>query len=213
MRALRLVEQALGRALPVALRIEKRIPVGGGLGGGSSDAAAVLVGIRDLLSLSLTDAQLASMSHWLGSDVAYFIGEAPPAPALVTGLGDRVERLPRRLAGGPIILVIPSFGCPTAQVYKAFDQLPRGKFDAAEVAALARGSGGDLFNHLLPAAERVEPRLAPLRDQVARLTGLPVHMSGSGSTLFVLPPGDGVDVAAKIATELSDVSVFSTRLL
>lgn len=218
LRALRLMEQSLGRSLPVSIRVEKRIPVGGGLGGGSSDAAAVLVGVRDLLSLAMTDAQLAALSARLGSDIAYFIGgpaDGPPAPALVTGLGDRVERLPRRWADREIVLVFPPFGCPTGPVYKAFDALPRGDFRDVAVKDLVKGEGGMLFNDLLPAAERVQPALGPLRERLARAVGLPVFMSGSGSTLFVLPDvgRTGGEVAAKIAAESSDMSVLATRLV
>ncbi len=219
-RALRLVEHTLGRTLPVTMRVEKRIPVGGGLGGGSSDAAAVLVGIRDLLTLPLSDAQLAAMSAKLGSDVAYFIGgQAAPGPAVVSGLGDRVERIVNRLAGRSIVLVFPSFGCATGPVYKAFDSLPaRHELREREVRDLASGTGDALFNDLLGAAELVQPALRALRQRLEKAAGLPVHMSGSGSTLFVLPEGDeagqtAVKMAAKMAAETTDISVFVTRLL
>lgn len=211
MRALRVIEQAIGRSLPVSVRIEKRIPVGGGLGGGSSNAAAVMLGLRDLMSLRLTDDQLCRLSARLGSDIAFFIGAAPPAPALVTGMGDRIERLERTWAGRPIVLVLPGFGCATGSVYKAYDQL--GPRPLREVVPFA----GKLFNDLLPAAEQVQPGLEPLRRRVETATGLPVHMSGSGSTLFLLPVadggGDGSDIAAKIGREVSDISVLATRLV
>lgn len=214
LRALRLLEHAMGRSLPLNLRVEKRIPVGGGLGGGSSDAAAVLVGVRDLLSLRMDDAQLARLSARLGSDIAFFIDGSPPAPALVTGYGDRIERLPRRLAGRPIVLVFPPFGCPTGPVYRAFDSIPQGAgFRDRLVSTLALESGGEgLFNDLLAAAEAVQPRLGEVRRGVEAATGLPVHMSGSGSTLFFLPR-EGDEVAAKIALEKADNCVFATRLL
>ncbi|MBX3377651.1 MAG: hypothetical protein KF678_11690 [Phycisphaeraceae bacterium] len=212
-RALRLMEQAVGRSLPVSIRIEKRIPVGGGLGGGSSDAAAVMMGLREVLSLRLTDQQLREMSGALGSDVAFFIDEPPPAPALVTGMGDRIERVGRDWAGRDVVLVLPAFGCATGPVYKMYDQL------GARALRDVRPFSDELFNDLLPAAEAVQPALGPLRDAVVRAAGREVYMSGSGSTLFLLSKGDGGaaddvgEVADKIGREVSDIRVVRTRLV
>ena len=219
-RALRLFEQHEGRSLPISIKIEKRIPVGGGLGGGSSDAAAVLLAISDLMSLTTKRDVLAKLSAVIGSDIAFFIDDAresPPRPALVEGLGDRVERLPRREA--QVILILPNFGCPTGPVYKAFDKLvgPDKPFrDTAvrQAAAAADIASEHLFNDLLAPAESIQPALAPLRSVIERSTGLPVHMSGSGSTLFMLPSiGTASELAAKIARETADISVLTTGLV
>ena len=72
-RALDVLEDALGRRLPCAVAIEKRIPVGAGLGGGSSDAAATLVGANRLLGLGLDDADLEELAGRVGSDVPFFV--------------------------------------------------------------------------------------------------------------------------------------------
>lgn len=215
-RALRLMEQAEGRSLPVSIRIEKRIPVGGGLGGGSSDAAAVMMGLREVLSLRLTDQRLRAMSGALGSDVAFFIDEPPPSPALVTGMGDRIERVGRDWAGREVVLVLPAFGCATGPVYRMYDQL------GARTLRDVKPFSEELFNDLLPAAEAVQPALGPLRAAVERAGGAAsstVHMSGSGSTLFLLPKGDSGaagdvgGVADKIEREVSDIRVVRTRLV
>jgi 4-diphosphocytidyl-2-C-methyl-D-erythritol kinase len=193
-RALRLLESHAGEPLPVRLRLRKRIPVGAGLGGGSSDAAAVLLAVNDLFGLGLPLARLVELSTQLGSDIAFFLDEpcltgAPPRPALVTGFGERIERTPAAPpAAANLTLYFPPFGCPTADVYRAYDANPV-PLREQEVAALARAAAPDparLFNDLLPAAERVRPELAAIRKELERAGISPVLLSGSGSTLFAM---------------------------
>ena len=214
-RAREFLEQVAGRPLPVGLRITKRVPAGGGLGGGSSDGAAALLAINDLMALRLTAAELAAISRGLGSDAAYFVdpSDGPPAPALVTGLGDRIERTPR--AAGDLVLIVPPFGCPTGAVYRAYNAA--GGFRADEAARLAREARLEaerLFNDLTPAAERVEPRLAGVMERARLAAGRPVHMSGSGSTVFVVArTGESGPIASMLASKLPDVTVSSVRLV
>ncbi len=197
-RAHRAVERLAGRELPVALTLRKRVPDGGGLGGGSADAAAVLLGLRDLFALDLPDRDLWDAARALGSDVAFFLdpvawqAEQPPRPAVVTGLGEEVERAGR--LGAPVTLVCPPFGCPTGRVYAAFDAAgPGAGPDEARVRSLATaGRPGGLFNDLTPAAEAVEPRVGALRRSLETALGAPVHLSGSGSTLFCFESAERV---------------------
>ncbi|MEM1186036.1 MAG: hypothetical protein AAGI53_13680 [Planctomycetota bacterium] len=189
-RAAKLLDDRLGsRGYQISVR--KRIPAGGGLGGGSSDAAAVLLGLDELFGLGIAREELRSRSAELGSDIAFFIDDVavgePPRPAIVEGLGDRVERT--ALLSGDLTLVCPEFGCPTGEVYRAFDDIGAGRLRAAEVRATAHT--GDLrddvlFNDLAGPAERVAPELSGVRARVAAESGRPAHVSGSGSTVFVL---------------------------
>lgn len=200
-RAHLLLEEAVGRALPVQLKLEKRVPVGGGLGGGSADAAAMLMAVRALYGLELDDAALRSIGARLGSDVPFFVGEGP---AIVEGVGEAVERVPA--VAGDVVLLFPEFGCATGSVYRAFDEMVGHGLRAEAVRSLARSGGldgGSLFNDLAAAAERVEPRLAALRARAAEVAGLPVHVTGSGSTLFAVCPG-GRSCAEAIAQDLED---------
>lgn len=200
LRAVRLAEKLAERPLPVRLRIIKRIPEGGGLGGGSADAAAVLIGLNALFRLNLTPEQLREHALSLGSDVPYFIDDHPshpfhddpPRPALVTCFGDRLERLTRHT--GPVTLFLPPFGCPTGDVYRAFDGTDPGPLREEQVRALTmrEPESETLFNDLAPAAERLHPELVELRTALAEACRCPVHMTGSGSTLFAL--GDHGDV-------------------
>jgi 4-diphosphocytidyl-2-C-methyl-D-erythritol kinase len=196
-RAHRALEQVSG-PLPVEILVEKSIPAGGGLGGGSSDGAAVLRGLVRLFGLPIDHDRLVSIAHDLGSDLPFFLDPArrepgvPPRPALVTGLGEQIERLPARPIGGPILLIAPPFACPTGEVYRAFDAAPR-PFRPEAVERLARGQEFDpaaLFNDLAPAARKVRPGLGMVRDALALGLGRPVHVSGSGSTLFCFDDRD-----------------------
>jgi 4-diphosphocytidyl-2-C-methyl-D-erythritol kinase len=150
-RALRMV----GR--PAAVTLRKRIPAGAGLGGGSSDAAAVLrwAGFADL-----------DAAARLGADVAFcLVG----GRARVRGIGEIVEPLP--FVARTFTLCTPPFGCSTPAVYRRWDELG--------------GPRGDHGNDLEPAALAVEPRLGQWRDQLADATGARPRLAGSGSTWFV----------------------------
>ncbi len=116
-RAVRLLEREAGRPLPTRIRIVKRIPLGGGLGGGSTDAAAVLRGMNDLWSLGLSRERLCTLGAELGSDVPLFLLDGT---VRMTGRGETVERLPMDGAP-PLWLVLANDGshCPTPQVHRA----------------------------------------------------------------------------------------------
>lgn len=189
-RAVRALESETGGLPPLALRVEKRIPVGAGLGGGSSDAASVLLAVRELLALNITDERLVSIALGLGSDVPFFLGEGP---ALVTGVGEEIERTPAITGAGAIAVLIPPFGCATGAVYRAYDQMERAGFRSDAVATMSRRAvlrEADLFNDLASAAERVEPALGETRARVEAASSAIAHITGSGSAIFVLCEDD-----------------------
>lgn len=184
--------------LPVRIRIEKHIPAGGGLGGGSADAAAVLRGLNAMFALGMPAGRLRALAAELGSDIPFFIPpdsgkgspDTPTIAALVTGIGGEIEPAPIRAARAvPVVLIFPPFGCPTGEVYRAFDSGPARPFRAGEVAELARLGVVDpasLFNDLAEPAIAVRPELGRILGTIERGLGLPVHVSGSGSTLFCI---------------------------
>jgi len=148
------------------VRLTKRIPAGGGLGGGSADAAAVLrwAGVNDL-----------DLAATLGADVAFcLVG----GRARVTGIGELVEPMP--FESRAFTLLTPPFGVSTPAVYRAWDDLG---------GPTATGP-----NDLEPAALAVEPRLATWRDRLGEATGTVPVLAGSGSTWFVegAHPGPGL---------------------
>jgi 4-diphosphocytidyl-2-C-methyl-D-erythritol kinase len=208
-RAHQVLERHVGKRLPVAIAVVKSIPVGGGLGGGSADAAATLLALNELFALNIPLETMRTISAPLGSDVAFFLdldpsaprGVEAPRPAIVTGFGDSLERKGR--ATGDVVLVFPQFGCATPTVYKAYDAAPQ-PLRESEVRALVKGhvrEDAPLFNDLTPAACRVEARLEPLMRDIARIAERPCHMTGSGSTLFLVAR-DAADAKA-LAAHLS----------
>lgn len=140
-----------------AVRLVKRIPAGAGLGGGSADAAAVL------RWAGCTDPAVAAS---LGADVPFCV---VGGRARVTGIGEVVRPLPP--VERTYTLVVPPFGVPTAEVYRAWDRLG--------------GPHADGPNDLEPAALAVAPELAEWRDRLAAATGTRPALAGSGSAWFV----------------------------
>ena len=198
-RAHLLLEQTVGRTLPVAITVEKRIPVGAGLAGGSSDGAAALLAIRELFDLDISNDDLRNLAMVLGSDLAFFLtdeDEVTPRPALVEGVGDRIERTPPVAAStqGPhVALILPDFDCSTPAVYKAFDGMGEQPFyaDWARAAAMdAKLNADALFNDLASPASVVQPRLGELRTVAEDAIHRPVHVTGSGSGMFVVLDDD-----------------------
>src|SRR5690606_21065907 len=208
-------EERVGRRFAVQMKLEKRVPVGAGMGGGSSNAAAMLRGLRAMYGLDLDDAALHAVSAAIGSDVAFFLDSAEmPRPAIVEGFGDRIERVEPTNAERWLTLLFPPFGCETAAVYRAFDANAPGDHEllADEVRALATTGVIEreaLFNDLAVAACAVRPQLADLRAEAARLAEAPVHVTGSGSGLFVVPRD--ADHADWLSIRLRDALMIPTR--
>lgn len=202
------LQNHVGRALPARLVLTKRIPVGAGLGGGSSDAAAAILALNEAFDLGLDVETLRRLCAPLGSDITFFIDDAdPPRPALVAGFADRIERLEAR--HDELILIIPACACPTGEVYGAYDALGPRELDEGRVRALARSFDlSALFNDLAPAAEQVRPEIARVRRQAIELLGQPVHVTGSGSAMFSFCPAGHAR-----ALDGLDATVVPTRLI
>lgn len=188
-RAFGLLARHTGQELNAEVAITKRIPVRGGMGGGSSDAAACLLAANQLFELGLAVADLAGLARRLGSDIPFFLDDSPlPRPALVTHFGERIRRVP--LDPTELLVIAPNFGCHTGDVYREYDQSPL-TLDLARVVRLAEGgvvNADELFNDLALPAQRHQPEFESLLGRLARLTSEPIHVSGSGSTLFMVTP-------------------------
>ncbi len=173
------------------IEIEKFIPVGGGLGGGSADAAAVLRALDALAHRPLGHAALVDIAARLGADVAFLT--SPSELALGWGRGERMLDLPP-LPPAPVLLVVPTFGVNTAQAYGALAE-HRAASPAGAVAAWrsprALGSwsavAADAVNDFESVIFEWHPQLATVRAQLAALPRTVLAlMSGSGSTLFAV---------------------------
>lgn len=215
-RAHRLLESHAGKALPVKATLGKRIPTGAGLGGGSSDAAAMLTGINQLFELGISKQNLCTMSQSLGSDVTYLTAAVTGQPsALVTGLGEIITPWPLRQTLH-VVLIFPGVACPTGPVYKAFDLSCDQSPSAVRIADVERVKSlinmadqpaadlcAQLFNDLAEPAFSVQPILREIQRKASSHIGRAVHVTGSGATLFTL--ADDAVHAREIATSLSDV--------
>ncbi len=212
-RALAKLSAKVGKELTAHISVTKRIPVGGGLGGGSSDAAACLVAANRLFELNLTLADLSQIARSLGSDIPFFLDETPiPRPALVTHFGERIRRVD--LEPTDLLLIFPNFGCHTGDVYRAYDQSPL-TLDVQRVVALAESGKVDtneLFNDLAFPAKRYKPELQTLIGRIERITDEPIHVSGSGSTFFLAPQSVN-ELAAKIGQKITNVRCVKVRTL
>ena len=188
---------ATGWREPVRFRLTKRIPVGAGLGGGSSNAVAALRALNRLAGGLLDEAGLARVAAALGSDCALFLRNAP---VVMRGRGERVDLLPAgaaaRLHGRRVLLGKPGFGISTPWAYSRMaarggDYLPAGEAEARLAAWLYGDAPAEklLFNNMEPAAFEKYPALPlglkKLRDEC----GVAAAMSGSGSACYALLPG------------------------
>jgi 4-diphosphocytidyl-2-C-methyl-D-erythritol kinase len=177
------------RRIPGArARLVKRVPAGSGMGGGSSDAAAMIEALDRLYGLDLPRAEIAAE---VGSDVAFFLQRGP---ALCTGRGERVSPL----SGFPrfhAVLVWPGYSLSTAEVYRRAREFltprPRNVIDFLNSVARGGPSGlaRRLFNRLEKPAFALRPELRALREALGRMPFRAVRMTGSGSALFGLCAG------------------------
>lgn len=240
-RAHKALEAHISRPLPAAIRVTKLIPTGAGLGGGSSDAAAVLRALRELFALDVSMDELREVGAALGSDVPFFLDDgAPAASAVVSGFGEGVERV--GIVRGEVILVIPPFKCATPAVYAAFDALlaeeqreddrrrmlndqkgplrgwgPREQLVKGRIERMMSSGRLDsslFFNDLAKAAFTVEPRLGQLSTAISRITRMDAHLTGSGSCLFLLPPPGKVEWVEERVRKVSEgCVVLRTQLV
>ena len=179
-RAHRLLETAVDRVLPIQMKLQKRIPVGGGLGGGSADAAAMLLAVSHLFHL---DIDLQEIATSLGSDVPYLLHGGT---CLVGGIGDVIT--PIEYEPMDVVLIIPEYSCSTAAVFRAFDTVE------------THDVGGS--NDLLAPACLVEPRLAQDMETLSVLLDQEIHLSGSGSSMFAIC--DTTEHATELARKIEE---------
>jgi len=200
LRAARLLAGRAGVAPRAALRLVKHIPVAAGLGGGSADAAAVLVALVDQWRVAMPEEELFDLAAALGADVPMCLAGKP---ALASGVGERLQIAPP-LPACAILLVNPGIKLPTPAVFAA----RRGEFSSAQpvdkswrglpefVAELDRRG-----NDLTEAAVSLRPEVADVLQALRDSEGVHyVAMSGSGATCFGLY--DGIEMARQAAARL-----------
>jgi 4-diphosphocytidyl-2-C-methyl-D-erythritol kinase len=169
----------------ISLSLKKRIPAGAGLGGGSSNAAAVLKSLNTLLALNLTEHRLCQLGARLGADVPFFI---PCRPSRVEGIGEILTPVPP-LPHQWVVLVVPPFGVLTKWAYERFDELPSGYVmtqapneNALRQWPTQKALVNDLERAIIPAY----PQIATIKSALRDLGAESALMSGSGSAVFGL---------------------------
>ena len=181
MRAARLLAGAVGRPARARIRLDKRLPIAAGIGGGSADAAAVLRGLRRLWGLTIEDTALAALGLELGADVPVCLAGRP---ARMRGIG---ERLDDRMSLPVLHLVLanPRQPLATAAVFRALPAELRGPRTAALPPALDLGFLRRSRNDLEAPARRLLPVIDEVLAELAAAPGCRLaRMSGSGPTCF-----------------------------
>jgi 4-diphosphocytidyl-2-C-methyl-D-erythritol kinase len=164
----------------IGMRIVKHIPVAAGLGGGSSDAATVLLALNDLLSLNLEQSVLARIGLDLGADVPFFLG---PSPARAEGIGEILTPLNYSLPECTYVLVNPGKVLSTAEVYgrvQSFSPGPPRGGDIRDITELA----SIFHNDLEEPALQLAPEVGIIKRELLENGAVGALMSGSGATVF-----------------------------
>ncbi len=181
-RAIMLLKERCGRPEGVSVEVEKRIPLGSGLGGGSGNAATVMKGLVDAWGLSLTPGELSGLGRQVGADVPLFLyGKS----CIMKGVGERIT--PIELPKIWYVVVYPGVAISTAEVYRGLrivltndenDDKVSGKFSqVSEVADI-------LENDLEAVAASICPEIQTIKEQLRGGGALGSLMSGSGSAVF-----------------------------
>ena len=165
---------------PMGVTVRKDIPMEAGLGGGSSNAAATLVGAAALAGLGQEG--LAALGLDIGSDVPLFL---TGGTLMVSGVGDVIEQA-EPMTGFAFAVVVPEFGLATREVYRRWDELqgPQGEQAGNRGIPPALRDGMPLRNDLLPAALDLEPRLGDFMADLRAAWDAPVFLTGSGTACF-----------------------------
>lgn len=217
-RAARLLAEHTGHATGVHLEITKRVPIAGGMGGGSADAAAALVACNSLWGTGLTREELGRVGARLGADVPFALSGGA---AVGLGVGDQLSPLLLRNRTD-WVLALASYGLSTPAVYQQLDVLREGQdievphaVDPDLLHALVDHDlvmlPGLLANDLTAAAVQLAPELQAVLDMGRSAGALTTLVSGSGPTVALLAEDPGH--ARQLATQLIDEAGIDTRIV
>ncbi|MDY4634474.1 MAG: 4-(cytidine 5'-diphospho)-2-C-methyl-D-erythritol kinase [Candidatus Limivicinus sp.] len=189
--------EAIGRQGQGAwIEIQKAVPVGAGMGGGSSDAAAVLRAMNALFDHALSTPELEKLSCAVGSDVAFCVAGGT---ALATGRGEKLEALPP-LPDCAFVVCKPEFSISTPELFRKLDQMPlrRHPDTAGLTAAIREGQLGQVCRRMYNVFEDVDDRrmrtVADIKSRLLDAGALGAVMTGTGSAVFgVFAPGQAME--------------------
>jgi 4-diphosphocytidyl-2-C-methyl-D-erythritol kinase len=185
-RAWEVLSRLSGAELPVRIRLHKKIPTDGGLGGGSADAAATLCGLNELFSLELNYEELRDAGGRIGADVPFAL---TGGTSLAEGMGEILTPLPRPPVHC-LLVIKPERGAGTGEIYRAYDECPGEGTSSVEpvVAALRSGDLPALARSVGNDLERVTAGFVPevklYRKDLLRLGAMGAAMSGTGTAVY-----------------------------
>lgn len=177
----------VGSGLPARVRLRKAIPAGAGLGGGSADAAAALVGFNELFGLGLSTLELRKVGLRVGADVPFCLSGGT---ARGEGIGEVLSRLPTPPLHH-LVVAKPIASAETARIYRAYDERIRGNGDAfvapvtealqvGDLEALAQALGNDLAL----VTKDLVPEVRALEEELLRAGAIGAAMTGSGTAVY-----------------------------
>lgn len=199
----------------IRVKIEKSIPIGGGLGGGSSDAAATLLFLNKTFKLGLSDEELMNIGVKFGADVPFFI---KGGCAVAGGIGDQLSFFENK-SSFSIILVNPGFAVSTKYAYGLVDQAFNDSFDYERTHDIAKIKNGlesgnldliadNLYNIFEEPVFKEYPQLREIKNDLINLGCRAALMSGSGSTLFGIIDNKDTDKNIYILAKLQNKYPF-----
>ena len=186
LRAARALQDAPGCRLGAAIHVEKHVPVGAGMGGGSADAAAVLFGLNRLWGTGLSAGELERIGLTLGADVPFCLRGGLTR---TTGVGEIMENLPCKRSF-PLVVVQPCRGLSTGAVFQAYHAAGETRRPDNDAARLALEGGdmpglcGALANVLEPVSRNMRPEIGQAVDALREAGAMAALMTGSGSAVF-----------------------------
>lgn len=181
-KAARLMQQRYGVG-KVHITLDKRVPFGAGLGGGSADATAVIVAMNEIFSLSLDEPTLISLAAELGSDTAFFVRNTPQ---LCEGRGEVMTPVNLNLEGLWLVLVKPDEGVSTREAYAGVKPAVPARSLVERLSDPIKQWQGSVKNDFEPSVFAAHPVIYNVKQQLIDAGAVYAAMSGSGSTVFGL---------------------------
>lgn len=184
-KAARLMQQQYGVG-GVSITLDKRVPFGAGLGGGSSDATAVIMAMNEIFSLSLDEATLIALAAKIGSDTAFFVRNTPQ---LCEGRGEVMTPIDLNLKGLWLVLIKPDEGVSTREAYAGVKPQEPERALVERLSEPIEMWQGSVKNDFERSVFASHPNIAKVKQQLLDAGAVYASMSGSGSTLFGLFAG------------------------
>ena len=180
-KAYELMKQRFPELPPVQILLHKIIPMGGGLGGGSSNGSFTLIGLNKLFNLQLSQEELLDMSLQLGSDCPFFIINEP---AYATGRGEQMQTLNINLKGYYLVLILPGLHVSTAQAFSGITPKQPAKDLQPIISKAPETWKGELVNDFEVSVFTQYPQIEKIKNWLYDQGAVYASMTGTGSTVY-----------------------------